>query len=274
MSKFAIRDITDVTFWKKDNITGVEKPAIFLNSLKMNTIEGTTEMVQVRGGRGNGIYGIFESNRDVKFTMQDSLFDPKMQAARFGGGVIQLSASDKEILYKREVVTIPEGSTGTSLEFTLEYTPISPSSVVAYKTLNGTTNDIELTNTDTTPPTTATEFNVTTNKIKFGDGIASASEVQVVVFYKHEISSGEKYVIDSGKFSDCVFKVTMDGFIRDVTADGCAVDVPVQVIVPRVKIMSNFKLEFKPDGEPQVFDFEVMALKPFNSTELMKIIRY
>lgn len=275
MSKFAVRDITDVTFWKKD-VNGIEKPALFLNSLKMNTIEGTSDMVMVKGGRGNGVYGVFESNKEVKFTLSDSLLDPKMQAITFGSGIATLSASDKEIIYKREVFTIPQGATGAALDVTLSQIPVSATDVSVFKSGDSVSLDVELTNVGAGTPTTANDFKVTTatKKVTFAADLVASAPATVTVYYKYEITSGERYVVDSAKFTDCVFKVTMDGFYRDVTADGCAVDVPVQVIIPRIKIMSKFKLEFKPDGDPMVFDLEVMALKPFNGTELMKIIRY
>lgn len=53
LKRYGIKEVCDVTFYKinKDNTIGA--PVLYLDTLKVSTVEQTAENVSARGGKGN-----------------------------------------------------------------------------------------------------------------------------------------------------------------------------------------------------------------------------
>lgn len=111
LEQYGIKEVADVTFY--DIETGM--PVLFLDTLKVSTIEQTAEQTEARGGKGNSPLIIWDYGKEINITLEDALFSPSSMAIMFGDsdGVDSVSVvtrMEKEKL-SANVTTIPTGTT-------------------------------------------------------------------------------------------------------------------------------------------------------------------
>ena len=83
--QYGIKEVADVTIFKiEDN--GDLTPYLYLDSLKVSTIEQTADQTEARGGKGNSPLIIWDFNKEINITLEDALYSPKSMALMFGGG--------------------------------------------------------------------------------------------------------------------------------------------------------------------------------------------
>ena len=73
LDRYGIKEVADVVFWDiKDN-----KPVLYLDTLKVSTIEETAEQTEARGGKGNPPLIIWDYGKEITITLEDALFSMK-----------------------------------------------------------------------------------------------------------------------------------------------------------------------------------------------------
>lgn len=87
--QFGIKEVADVQFiaLEDNERLGVEAGDIvlFLDTLKISTLETTAEQAEARGGRGNPALIIWDYGREINVTLQDALFTPESLLVMTGG---------------------------------------------------------------------------------------------------------------------------------------------------------------------------------------------
>lgn len=53
LARYGIKEVADVTFYEIDNNGAPSNPVLYLDTLKVSTIEQTAEQTEARGGKGN-----------------------------------------------------------------------------------------------------------------------------------------------------------------------------------------------------------------------------
>lgn len=53
LDRYGIKEVADVTFYELDSNGVPSNPALYLDTLKVSTIEQTAENTSARGGKGN-----------------------------------------------------------------------------------------------------------------------------------------------------------------------------------------------------------------------------
>ena len=53
LDRYGIKEVADVTFYKLDENGKPQEPVLYLDTLKVSTIEQTAENTSARGGKGN-----------------------------------------------------------------------------------------------------------------------------------------------------------------------------------------------------------------------------
>src|SRR5574344_1419835 len=110
LDRYGIKEVADVTFYKIDPAT--QKPAepvLYLDTLKVSTIEQTAENTSARGGKGNPELITWDYGKEITVTLEDALFSAKSMAIMFGsvdtdgGAVIGSSASILKTARKADV---------------------------------------------------------------------------------------------------------------------------------------------------------------------------
>ena len=97
LDRYGIKEVADVTFYTIDKTTGQpDKPVLYLDTLKVSTIEQTAESVDARGGKGNPKLVTWDYGKEITVTIEDALFSAKSMAIMFGDGTVtQSNASGK-----------------------------------------------------------------------------------------------------------------------------------------------------------------------------------
>lgn len=88
--QYGIKEVADVTLYsihkKKDGSGGVYYvPALFLDTLKVSTVEETGENTWAQGGIGNGKLINWNYGKEINVTLEDALCTPASLGMCWGG---------------------------------------------------------------------------------------------------------------------------------------------------------------------------------------------
>ena len=95
LDRYGIKEVADVTFYEINPDGTPGKPVLFLDTLKVSTIEQTAEQVDARGGKGNPKLITWDYGKEITVNIEDALFSPKSMAIMFGDGIVTQGAGDK-----------------------------------------------------------------------------------------------------------------------------------------------------------------------------------
>lgn len=84
LDQYGIKEVADVTLYKINEDGTKGAPVLFLDTLKVSTIEQTAEQSEARGGKGNSPLIIWDFGKEITVTLEDALFTPKSMAVMFG----------------------------------------------------------------------------------------------------------------------------------------------------------------------------------------------
>lgn len=157
LGQYGIKEVADVTIY--DLTTG--KPVLFLDTLKVSTIEQTAEQAEARGGKGNSALIVWDYGKEINVTLEDALFTPKSLAVMFGTGEVNTSLTQVKRMAKKKldtaVTTIPTGTKYYSTEDMTEITTtagLTVDTVVYEEKLTNVTNSSKIdVNADSFPGT-------------------------------------------------------------------------------------------------------------------------
>ena len=243
MSKFAIKEVADVTFF--DIETG--KPVIFFDTLKVSTIENESETAEARGGRGNGVLTTWNYGRTATLTMQDALLSMDSLSLLAGNEVVTTGFT----LSGREKVTVPAGG-----KITLPHVPATGKTISIYKTVGGV-----LTEEVVIDGTTVTRTGAEITGLKAGDIVS--------VFYEYDAPVGAQMVKFTSDSFPGTYRVVGDTIVRD---QATGKDKVAQFLIPKASLQSGFSLSLDVEN-PAVFDFNLNIMKEADSQDLYQIIK-
>ena len=63
LDRYGIKEVADVTFYKLDSNGVPMYPVLYLDTLKVSTIEQTAENTEARGGKGNAALISWDYNK-------------------------------------------------------------------------------------------------------------------------------------------------------------------------------------------------------------------
>ena len=95
LDQYGIKEVADVTLY--DLSTNL--PVLFLDTLKVSTIEQTAEQAEARGGKGNSTLIIWDYGKEITVTLEDALFTPKSMHVMFGDGKKTLAAATATVTH-------------------------------------------------------------------------------------------------------------------------------------------------------------------------------
>lgn len=79
-----IKEVADVSFYQINEDGSMGAPVLYLDSLKVSTIEQTAENTSAKGGKGNVDLVMWDYGREITVTLEDALFSAKSMALMFG----------------------------------------------------------------------------------------------------------------------------------------------------------------------------------------------
>jgi hypothetical protein len=110
LDRYGIKEVADVTFYEINADGTAGKPVLFLDTLKVSTIEQTAEQVDARGGKGNPKLITWDYGKEINVTIEDALFSPKSMAIMLGDGVVTQGTGSK--IRKTAVIRMGNASSG------------------------------------------------------------------------------------------------------------------------------------------------------------------
>ena len=253
--KYGIKEVANVYFeaLDADSSNGIEKGDIvlFLDTLKVSTIETTAENVAAQGGWGNPKLVMWDYGKEINLTLEDALIS--LESLRFMmGGAIKRSGEGKKV-----VVNLSEQATLTAedavptlrdhLDASVEYTLPSE-----YRWVNMTQG-------------TRGQNSV---KGQAGDVVRFFWSVET-----EEDDAAVEITISPNTFPG-TYKVVGDTFMR---SEKTGKDEPFQFVIGKAKVLSEVTITLEAEGDPSTFEMQLNVLRSTNEqgeNEMMKLIRY
>jgi hypothetical protein len=204
-------------------------PVLFLDTLKISTIEQTAEEVYATGGRGNANLIGWDYGKEITVSLEDALFTPASMSAMFGSyegndfrkGVKETKSIDRmeKVTAKRSFIVPAGNSNGTPTEAdkTAQAVFYDPNTMEPYA--------------DGTPIAEGEIF------YKFTRSIAYDGQ-----------SIGHTIEISADKFPG-TYKIVGDTFVRSKETGE---DERFQFVIPQFKVGSENTITLEADGDPAV----------------------
>lgn len=248
LDRYGIKEVADVTFYELDNTGNPTNPVLFLDTLKVSTIEQTGEQAEARGGKGNAALIIWDYGKEINVTLEDALFSAKSMAIMFGNGKVKTYSGGSAYIMKTEQFTATSNAASTD-----STNAKSAGWKELYETPNGQT--------------------VTKQNPKFyaaNGSVASSLTKGEVYFCTYDLLiSGSVIEISANSFPGTYY-VTGDTFAR---SEASGKDEFFQFIIPKAKVTSENTITLEAEGDPSVFNLNLRVLRPADG-KMMKLVKY
>lgn len=293
--KYGIKEVANVYFeaLEDDPKSNVYKGDIvlFLDTLKVSTIETTAETTDATGGWGNPKLISWDYGKEITITLEDALIS--LESLRFMlGGAIHRGSSAKDQVTVRHTEEVVCGAGGivpkptdhiTDAEYTVVASTTAPVRVINLTTgvrtqlTSGTidgTKAITFVNEAMLGTTTDEETNETT-----AVSVATKQGDRLRIFWTetyNKAADADKAVevtISPDTFPG-TYRVVGDTFMR---SQATGKDEAFQFVIGKAKVQSEVTITLEAEGDPSTFEMTLNVLRSDNERgekEMMKLIRY
>ena len=221
--------VKKITVRKTTKIANRYIPVLFLDTLKISTIEQTAEEVYATGGRGNSNLIGWDFGKAITLNIQDALFTPASMSAMLGsyeGDDFKNGIKDTKVLDRTEKVIAPrsfivpagnQNGVPTEADKTAQAVYIDPNTMEPYA--------------DGTPIAQGETY------LKWTRSVAYEGQ-----------SLGNTIEISADKFPG-TYKIVGDTFIKSKST---GIDERFQFVVPQAKFQSQQTITLEASGDPSV----------------------
>ena len=239
LDRYGIKEVADVTFYEiaEGGVPGA--PVLYLDTLKVSTIEQTAENTSARGGKGNPELIMWDYGKEITVTLEDALFSAKSMALMYG---IEPKENSEDFSSITQVLkTVRKADVIDATHFRINGQSAEVESVSYYDAYN--------------KPVSAES-----GQVPSSDYIYATGKLKV---------TGQQIVISSDKFPGTYY-ITGDTYARsEATGD----DEFFQFIIPKAKMQSEVTLTMEAEGDPSTFNMNLKVLRPADG-EMMKLVKY
>ena len=231
--QYGIKEVADVTIYKI-NKDGTETPFLFLDTLKVSTLEQTAEQSDARGGKGNPKLITWDYGKEINVTLEDALYSPASMALMWGGAEGKWDTTE----------TVITKSIGFVAEDTAGKTTITDG-----LGKNWTVSAIY-------DATGSTVTSLTKGEKYIALCTASAKSKKVLK-------------IDADDFPG-TYKIVGDTYSRNRDTGE---DEYFQFIIERAKMSAEQTLTLEAEGDPTTFNLNLTVLRP-SSGHMIQLVQY
>ena len=250
LEQYGIKEVCDFTLYDIGADGKPTVPVLYLDTLKVSTLEQTAEDTSAKGGKGNADLIIWDFGKEINITLEDALFSAKSMAIMFGNGTVTDYTGDAAYIMKTE-------------KFVATNTTVPTANSNVYSDTSGWSAKY-----------TAPDGKLYEKKNpKFFD-VKGATPSTLTV--------GETYF--------CSFDVLVDGAIIDIGASTfpgtyyavgdtfarsrtTGKDEEFQLIIPKAKVMSENTITMEAEGDPSVFNMNLRVLRPADG-KMVRLVKY
>ena len=237
LDRYGIKEVADVVFYAINQDGTPGNPVLFLDTLKVSTIEQTAETVYAQGGKGNPRLIGWDFGKEITLSLEDALFSPKSMAVMFGNG------------------TVANTTAGATVKKTIAFS--GTTKPTEWEDANGVKHAI---------PTEAKAYDEVGNEAKTFD----AGKKYFLTF---DIPvAGQEIVVGPNTFPGSYY-LTGDTYARsEVTGK----DEYFQFIVPKGKVTSENTITMEAEGDPSVFNMTIDVLRATENGKpvMMMLVKY
>ena len=223
-------------------------PVLFLDTLKVSTIEQASEKSDATGGHGNSKLITWDYGKEITLSIEDALYTPASMATIWGGetgksGVKEANVIDRfeKITAKRNFIVPAGNSEGAPSEgnVTAQAVYYDPKTMEPFQ--------------DGTPIAEGEVIYKLTRSVAYDNN-----------------SLGKVIEISADKFPG-TYRVVGETLVRDKATGE---DQRFQFIIPEAKMSSaDTSITLEADGDPVVFSFTMDVLRPENGV-MMKFVQF
>lgn len=241
LDRYGIKEVADVTFYKINSDASRGAPVLFLDTLKVSTIEQTAEQAEARGGKGNPPLLIWDYGKEINVTLEDALFSAKSMAIMFGEGNVDTVTTSPTEIIKTWAVNLTAAPKDTDVyEYGNKKLAFSDLESVTYYAADST---------PVTTPSASTPAAFMTAKVP-------AKDLGII-----EISANS---------FPGTYYITGDTYARSETTGE---DEFFQFIIQKAKVQSENTITLEAEGDPSVFNMSLRVLRPADG-KMMKLVKY
>lgn len=263
--RYGIKEVADVVFLELgvDETTGekTETPVLFLDTLKISTIETTAEQTEARGGKGNAPLIIWDYGKEITVTLQDAVYSPASMAMMFGDNHVnckrQIQDSDTfKYITRYKNVTAASRKVGTATQ-------------IGYKK----NDEIDVEHGFVGSNKVLKKGHVTAvydeNGKLLEDTEVMEKDHKYIVQYQVEVSGASKIEVNAATFPG-TYKIVGDTYARDAETGK---DEFFQFTIYKAKMSSENTITLEAEGDPSVFDMNLRVMRPEDGT-MMGLVQY
>ena len=255
LDRYGIKEVADVTFYKINDQGEPTVPVLYLDTLKVSTIEQTAENTSARGGKGNSELISWDYGKEINVTLEDALFSAKSMAIMFGNGSVKKAAAatvgtdttySGGLIMRTEQITAnttgaltAQAAWNTQYEFGGKLYP-----KINAKVYDGNTGS-------TTELTTLTDGQ------------------PYLVTYDLAMENAGVIEISAASFPGTYY-VTGDTYAR---SEASGEDEFFQFIIPKAKMNAENTITLEAEGDPSVFNMSLRVMRPADGI-MMKLVKY
>ena len=265
--RYGIKEVADVTFYKINADGSKGAPVLFLDTLKVSTVEQTASSADARGGKGNPKLVSWDFGKEINVTLTDALFSPASMAIMFGDKDGVSIGNTEEKITKVAMARVLKTKADTTVEIdSKEGRKVVKVLANSGATYNTTAGIVKVTDADGKD---ITAENFVKQSASDSDNIVPAVGDKVFVHYEVTLQSKKVIDINADTFPGTYY-ITGDTFCRsDVTGE----DDFFQFIIPKAKMSSENTITLEAEGDPSVFNLNLTVLRP-ESGPMMQLVQY
>ena len=253
LDRYGIKEVADVTFYEINSDGSAGKPVLFLDTLKVSTIEQTAETADARGGKGNPILVSWDYGKEITVTLEDALFSPKSMAIMFG----KTDANGKPMFANPSTVLRSINFTADSAAATTKPTSVYSDDGVSFK--------VGAAPSGVTPAATASvdwydEDGTAVTSMTAGAKYIGKFNVEV---------TAQQITVSANSFPGTYY-IVGDTYAR---SEATGKDELFQFIIPKAKMTAENTITLEAEGDPSVFNLNLRVLRPADG-EMMKLVQY
>ena len=292
LDRYGIKEVADVTFYKINSDGTRGDPVLYLDTLKVSTIEQTAESVDARGGKGNPKLVTWDYGKEITVTIEDALFSAKSMAIMFGNGTASQGSS---LIQKTAIVRLGKANSG-KVKLVNDYVTAD-----VYDAVEGSKRVKLYLGSESSAPTGEVKINGQLlfegpngikSKLYDEDGTVldsdgfTESELKALyttgldasgteldghkLMFTYWVSAVGKTITVSGDTFPGTYYIQGDTYARS-DVDGS--DQFFQFIIPKAKMTSENTITLEAEGDPAVFNMNLTVLRPEDG-DMMKLVQY
>ena len=272
LDRYGIKEVADVTFYtiKTDGTRGA--PALYLDTLKVSTIEQTAETADARGGKGNPKLISWDYGKEINVTIEDALFSSKSMAIMFGNGSVINKAADT--VTKTVAVNVDKDGKLPNTFVADVYDAVAGAKRLKVRMDDAAVASDEIAFADSgitlVSLTSETGVEIDKDLTKTEWGTARTDYKNQKAFVTYTVKATTKTITISGDSFPGTYYIVGDTYAR---SDATGKDQFFQFIIPKAKVTSENTITLEAEGDPSVFSMNLTVLRP-ESGEMMKLVQY